>query len=124
MSPNHPQPTRTMSDTYEINDDNEVIPYTSGRRCNDTRSWRNATDLELQQRDEIVRLESELERKRDELQEQLAAERALANRLAEVIQCVMIEERDLPVTSCRGFIDFDQAILALAAWKEARDGSR
>lgn len=68
-------------------------------------------------------LERELaqrERERDEVRKQLAAERELANRLAEVIQCVMIEERDLPVTSCRGFIDFDQAILALTAWEEAR----
>ena len=67
---------------------------------------------------------AKLERERDEAREQLDAERALADRLAEVIQCVMIEERDLPATSCRGFIDFDQAILALTAWKEARDGSR
>ena len=49
-----------MSDTYEINDRNEVIPYTSGRRCNDTRAWRDATDLELQQRGEIAQLEREL----------------------------------------------------------------
>jgi hypothetical protein len=49
-----------MSDTYEINDDNEVIPYTSGRKCNDTRAWRDATNLELQQREDIVRLEREL----------------------------------------------------------------
>lgn len=62
----------------------------------------------------------QLERQRDEAREQLAAERELANRLAEVIQCVIIEERNLPVTSCRGFIDFDQAILAIAAWKDAR----
>jgi hypothetical protein len=50
-----------MSTTYEINDRNEVIPYTSGRRCNDTRAWRDATDLELQQREDIIRLEGELE---------------------------------------------------------------
>ena len=60
---------------------------------------------------------------RDEAREQLDAERELANRLAEVIQCVMIEERDLPITSCKGFIDFDQAILALTKWKEARHES-
>jgi hypothetical protein len=38
-----------MSNTYEINRDNLVIPYTSGRKCNDTRAWRNATDFEIQQ---------------------------------------------------------------------------
>jgi hypothetical protein len=64
-----------MSDTYEINDRDEVIPYTSGRRCNDTRAWRDATELEIQQRDEIARLESEVEKlgsKIDELQDSLA----------------------------------------------------
>ena len=64
-----------MSDTYEINDRDEVIPYISGRRCNDTRAWRDATELEIQQRDEIARLESEvdkLEAKIDELQDSLA----------------------------------------------------
>lgn len=64
-----------MSDTYEINDRDEVIPYTSGRRCNDTRAWRDATELEIQQRDEIARLESEVEKleaKIDDLQDSLA----------------------------------------------------
>lgn len=60
---------------------------------------------------------AKLERERDDALKQLAAGRELANRLAEVIQGVMIKERDLPVTSCRGFLDFDQAILALTAWK-------
>ena len=55
-----------------------------------------------------------------DIEQQLTSERALADRLAEAMQGVMLEERDLPVASCRGFIDFDQAILALAAWKEAR----
>jgi len=49
-----------MSDTYEINNRDEVIPYTNGRRCNDTRAWRDATALELQQRDEIASLEREI----------------------------------------------------------------
>lgn len=46
--------------TYEINNRNEVIPYTSGRRCSDTRAWRDATELELQQQDAIKSLETEL----------------------------------------------------------------
>jgi len=49
-----------MSDAYEINERNEVVPYTAGRRCNDTRSWRDATEMELQQRESIVQLEREL----------------------------------------------------------------
>jgi cell division protein FtsB len=61
-----------MSDTYEINDRDEVIPYTSGRRCNNARAWRDATELEIQQRDKIARLESEVEKleaKIDDLRE-------------------------------------------------------
>ena len=89
---------------------------------------------------ELLELCGTLRKERDEVQEQLRkaqvendhnwqaiemyeAERALADRLAKVIQVVMIEERDLPVASCKGFIDFDQAILALTKWKEARHES-
>jgi len=50
-----------MSNTYEINESHQVIPYTSGRKCNDSRSWRDATDLELQQKDEIEELKIEIE---------------------------------------------------------------
>ena len=50
-----------MSDTYQINDRDEVVPYTAGRKCLDTRAWRDATELELEQRDEIVRLEKQVE---------------------------------------------------------------
>lgn len=70
-----------MSDTYEINDRDEVIPYTSGRRCNDTRAWRDATELEIQQRDEIARLESEVEKleaKIEDLQDSLANDQRVA----------------------------------------------
>lgn len=49
-----------MSDTYEINESNQVVPYTSGRKCTDTRAWRDATDLELQQQEQIEQLEREL----------------------------------------------------------------
>jgi len=49
-----------MSETYEINERNQVIPYTSGRKCTDARSWRDATDLELQQIEQIEQLEREL----------------------------------------------------------------
>jgi hypothetical protein len=55
--------------TYEINNRNEVIPYTSGRRCSDTRAWRDATELELQQQDAIKSLETELAKVTKELDE-------------------------------------------------------
>ena len=50
-----------MSDTYQINDRDEVVPYTAGRKCTDTLAWRDATELELEQRDEIARLEKQVE---------------------------------------------------------------
>lgn len=63
-----------MSDTYEINESNQVVPYTSGRKCTDTRAWRDATDLELQQQEQIEQLERELAevmKQRDELRDAL-----------------------------------------------------
>jgi molecular chaperone GrpE (heat shock protein) len=61
--------------TYEINEFNEVVPYTNGRRCNDTRAWRDATELELQQQEEIeqfkreiLELESQIELMQEELE--------------------------------------------------------
>jgi len=50
-----------MSNTYEINENNLVIPYTSGRKCNDTTAWREATELELLQKEEIEELKIEIE---------------------------------------------------------------
>lgn len=50
-----------MSTTYEINEFDEVVPYISGRRCNNTLTWREATDLELSQRDEIKELNLKIE---------------------------------------------------------------
>lgn len=50
-----------MSNTYEINEDNRVVPYTSGRKCNDARAWREATELELLQKEEIEELKIEIE---------------------------------------------------------------
>ncbi len=55
-----------MSDTYEINESNQVVPYTSGRKCTDTRAWRDATDLELQQQEQIEQLERELAEAREQ----------------------------------------------------------
>ena len=49
------------NDTYEINEHDEVVPYNCGRRSNDTRTWRDATELELSQRDKINALEARVE---------------------------------------------------------------
>jgi hypothetical protein len=73
--------------TYEINARNEVIPYTSGRKCTDTRAWRDATELELQQQDQIQTLEREL-----------IAVTEQRDRLAEALRQMwpFIEEDDYP----------------------------
>ena len=49
-----------MSEAFEINERNQVVPYTSGRKCTDTRAWRDATELELQQQEQIEQLEREI----------------------------------------------------------------
>lgn len=64
--------------TYEINQFQQVVPYTSGRRCNDTRAWRDATELELQQQEEIKELKqiiSDLEFDFRNMQEELESNR-------------------------------------------------
>ena len=61
-----------MSDTYQINELDEVVPYRAGLKCTDTITWRWATDLELEQRDEIVRLKGRVEGLTDSLTETLA----------------------------------------------------
>lgn len=40
--------------------DGMVVPYSGGRKDTDTDSWRNATDLELEQQKRIEELEAEL----------------------------------------------------------------
>ena len=47
-----------MSNTYNINEFNEVVTTTNGRVSNDSRVRRDATDLELQQQDEIKDLKA------------------------------------------------------------------
>ena len=46
--------------TYHINEHDEVVPSSGGRVSNDTRSYRDATELELSQREEIAELESKV----------------------------------------------------------------
>lgn len=47
-----------MSTRYEVNDFNEVVPYISGRRSNDTATYRALTGYEEQLLAEIKELES------------------------------------------------------------------
>jgi polyhydroxyalkanoate synthesis regulator phasin len=61
-----------MSTRYEINRFEEVMPIRDGRVSTDTREYRGATELELQQREEIAILEErikELEERIEELEE-------------------------------------------------------
>ena len=73
--------------TYEINNRNEVIPYTSGRRCSDTRAWRDATELELQQQDAIKSLETEFATVTKERDEARGQRDSLAEALRKLADC-------------------------------------
>lgn len=53
-----------MADSYHINDNDQVVPYSGGRMDTSTDSWRDATELELTQRAEIVELEEQIEQLR------------------------------------------------------------
>lgn len=55
-----------MADLYSIIDD-QVVPYSGGRMHTDTNSWRDATDLELEQQGIIKELEDEIERLENKL---------------------------------------------------------
>ena len=47
-----------MADSYHLNDDGKVVPYSGGRIHHDTDSWRDATELELEQAKQIAELEA------------------------------------------------------------------
>jgi hypothetical protein len=49
-----------MSTKYDINQFGEVVPSYDGRVSNNTREYREATELELQQRQEIEALEKRI----------------------------------------------------------------
>lgn len=59
-----------MSIRYEINRFDEVVPIVDGRVSTDTREYRGATELELQQREEIAILEKRIK----ELEERILEE--------------------------------------------------
>lgn len=50
-----------MADSYHINDNDQVVPYSGGKMNTSTDSWRDATELELTQRAEIAALEEQIE---------------------------------------------------------------
>lgn len=45
-----------MADSYHIID-GKVVPYSGGRKCNDTDAWRDATPLELQLQEQLEEYE-------------------------------------------------------------------
>ena len=45
-----------MADSYHIID-GKVIPFSGGRKCNDTGAWRDATPLELQLQEQLEEYE-------------------------------------------------------------------
>lgn len=45
-----------MADSYHIID-GKVVPYSGGRKCNDTDAWRDATPLELQLQEQLSEYE-------------------------------------------------------------------
>ena len=54
-----------MSTTYEINQFDEVVPIHGSGISNNTREYREATELELQQREEIATLEKRIKELED-----------------------------------------------------------
>lgn len=48
-----------MADSYSIIN-NQVVPYIGGRMNTDTESWRDLTDLEVEQQERITQLETAL----------------------------------------------------------------
>src|SRR5690554_1662967 len=45
-----------MADSYHIID-GKVVPFSGGRRCNDTDAWRDATPLELHWQEQLAEAE-------------------------------------------------------------------
>ena len=60
-----------MADSYSIIGD-QVVPYSGGRQHTDTTSWRDATELELEQQECISTLEAEVEKLRDIIQSMIS----------------------------------------------------
>jgi len=52
-----------MADSYQIVND-QVVPYSGGRMHTDTTSWRDASELELEQMQRIQELEDAIDKMR------------------------------------------------------------
>lgn len=70
-----------MADSYHIID-GKVIPFSGGRKCNDTGAWRDATPLELQLQEQLEEYEHTIAAQAAEI-EALQAE---IERLAEAVR--------------------------------------
>ena len=99
-----------MADSYHIID-GKVIPFSGGRKCNDTGAWRDATPLELQLQEQLEEYENtiaaqsaEIDALRAEVErwKRINAEQVKlhvkaeirAERLAEALEmCLEMEER-------------------------------
>ena len=55
-----------MADSYLIID-GVVVPYSGGRKCNDTDAWRDATPLELQMQEQLAEHEHTIATQEDEI---------------------------------------------------------
>lgn len=55
-----------MADSYLIID-GVVVPYSGGRKCNDTDAWRDATPLELQMQEQLAEHERTIAAQEDEI---------------------------------------------------------
>lgn len=109
-----------MADSYLIID-GVVVPYSGGRKCNDTDAWRDATPLELQMQEQLAEHEHTIATQEDEIKalrelveklradrdswEQQASDRAAdwhaehlrAERLTEALKEIRSRLADLPV---------------------------
>lgn len=96
-----------MSDTYKINESNQVVRYTSGRKCTDTRAWRDATDLEMQQQEQIEQLERELieaRKEREQWADECDKNAALLKEAVELGE-LAIRQRDTLESALRSLMD-------------------
>jgi len=108
-----------MADSYLIID-GVVVPYSGGRKCNDTDAWRDATPLELQMQEQLAEHEHTIATQEDEIKalrelveklradrdswEQQASDRAAdwhaehlrAERLTEALKEIRSRLADLP----------------------------
>jgi len=69
-----------MVDTYHIID-GQVVPYSGGRKCNNTDAWRDATQLELQLQEQL-----------DEYEHIIAAQTAEIEALREEVELLRLKD--------------------------------